>query len=71
MDSSIIQAIVKTKSGKVMFICKPQSENLKAQLMLDAVQIKTLCLYFIASAQISLLFYIPIQNLPGEEPKNQ
>ena len=54
-----------------MFICKPQSENLKAQLMLDAVQIKTLCLYFIASAQISLLFYIPIQNLPGEEPKNQ
>jgi len=47
---------------------------LETQVMWDVVQIKTICLYFIASAQISLSFYISIklnQNLPGEEPKNQ
>jgi len=42
------------------FIYKPQSENLEKQLMWDVVQYKTLGLYFLVSAQISLLFYIPI-----------
>ena len=38
--------------------------------MWDVVQIRTICLYFIASAQIFALLHFN-QNLPGEEPKNQ
>jgi len=36
--------------------------------MWDVVQIKILCQYLSASAQISLLLYIPNQKLPREEP---